>query len=294
MTAPALSYNIEAEQATISAALINPAAAILVASWLTPAMFYDARYGCVWGAWLAVNDAGGVPNLIGVRDELRRRGELERIGGFDALLTLTDMPMGLVSTAIEDYARRVEACAIDRELLQASRTIAQIAQDEARTTAQKLGDAQQAVSAVQMRGDQRGLVHIGADTAALKERLDAVQAGKPMPTGTRTGFRDLDELLGGGFQRSDLIILAARPGVGKSSFWTSMAFNIANEPEDGRARDVLGFSLEMTRGQNSERLLSMITHIDTARLRTSTLRKDEVGPYLFGVDTLNALPTFLA
>lgn len=293
MNAPVLSYNLEAEAATVGAALVNHGAAVQVASWVTPELFYDDRNGLVWSALLSVMALGQKPNMVTVMAELKRRGELERIGGFDYLNTLTDLAPGVVSTAIEDYARQVEETAIDRKLLAASAEIARIAQSGDRT-GKKLGDAQQAIGAIQARGGRKGLVHIGASASDYRAKLEAVQSGTRLPTGTRTGFKDVDEILGGGFQNTDLIILAARPGVGKSSFLTSAAYNIANVPgDDGDARSVLLFSLEMSRDQIHNRLLSMETQIDTHRLRTLHLRKDEVEPYLYGLDAIDALPIFV-
>lgn len=294
MTAPTLSYNLEAEIATIGSALVNASAAILVASWLTAEMFYDSRLALVWCAWLSVHNSGMKPNIVTVMAELRRTNALEQIGGFDYLNSLTDLPAGVVSTAIEDYAHQVEETYIDRQLLSASRDIARIAQDRASASIKKLGDVQQVVSKIQPRGGRQGLVHISGSIQRQREQLDAVQRGVPLATGTLTGYRDIDEILGGGLQNSDLVILAARPSVGKTSMLLSLGYNVANAQDaGGRDRDVLVFSLEMTRDQLTQRLVSMESRIDVHRIRTSHIRKDELEMFMAALDAVESLPIFV-
>jgi replicative DNA helicase len=291
---PILSYNLEAEQATIGSALLNPGAAVLVASWLTPELFYDERHARIWTAWLALFSAGTTPNLVTIQGELKRRGQLDDIGGFDYLNQLTDLPPGIVSTAIEDYAVLIEEAAIDRQLVTVAQQVARIGQDGMRSTSQKLGDVQQLISRIQPRGARQGLVPISASAAKMREQINAVQAGNPAPVGTLTDYRDLDEILGGGFQPGDLILLAARPSVGKSSLALSVAYNIAKVLDRaGRDRDVLVFSLEMTTDQLHQRMVSMETKIDLHRLRTLQIRPEEIDELLTALDQIAALPVFV-
>ncbi len=288
-----LPYNLEAEAATLGSALISKSLATEVAPWLPADAFYDEAHRTIWQAMLSILARGQQPNLLNVRNELKRMGALERIGGVDRLDSLTDMRPGVYATAIEDYARLVEKAHIERQLLQGSQQAARIAQDASRDTAEKIADVQQLFAQIQPRSGGNGLQHIGGSIAAERERVAAMQAGKPIPAGLPTGYRDLDEMTGG-LQASDLIILAARPSVGKTSFAISLAYNVINRLSPaGTDQDALVFSLEMSRDQLTQRLVSMHTRIDTHRLRTLHLRNDEVAMYLQSLDEIASLPIFI-
>ena len=288
-----LPYNLEAEAATIGSALVNRAAAVEVAPWLAADAFYDEVNRTVWAALLAVANAGGVPNLVSVGQQLRRDEALDRVGGMARLSEYADLPAGVYSANIAESAQLVETAHLERRLILGAQQAARIAADPAKDIASKLSDAQRVFAEIQPQSNGAGLAHIGGAIATERARVAALQAGKRVSTGVATQYRDLDEMTGG-LQPTDLIILAARPSVGKTSMALSMAYNIANRmSEDDRDQDVVVFSLEMGREQLTQRLVSMHTRIDTHRLRTLHLSSEEIELYMQGLDEIAALPVFL-
>jgi len=289
----ALPYNLEAEAAVIGSALVNRAAAVEVAPWLAADAFYDEVNRTVWAALLAVANAGGVPNLVSVGQQLRRDEALDRVGGMARLSEYADLPAGVYSANIAESAQLVETAHLERRLILGAQQAARIAADPAKDIASKLSDAQRVFAEIQPQSNGAGLAHIGGAIATERARVAALQAGKRVSTGVATQYRDLDEMTGG-LQPTDLIILAARPSVGKTSMALSMAYNIANRmSEDDRDQDVVVFSLEMGREQLTQRLVSMHTRIDTHRLRTLHLSSEEIELYMQGLDEIAALPVFL-
>jgi len=288
-----LPYNIAAERATLGSALLNRAAAIEVATWLPAAAFYDDNNRAVWAAILAVLARGDAANLISVARQLERDQAFARIGGMEYLDAVTELPPGVYSSGIDEYAHLVEQAYIERQLLLGAQQVGRIAQDTSKDVHQKLADAQQVVAAIQPRQTSGGLLPISTTIAAERTRLGSAQAGIPVAVGVATDYRDLDEITGG-LQPSDLIILAARPSVGKTSLALSLAYNIVNRLSPTNAdQDVLVFSLEMSRDQLTQRLVAMHTRIDTHRLRTLRLTHEESDEYLRALDALATLPLFI-
>src|SRR5215217_5413649 len=179
MTHPELPQNIEAEKATLGSILLNREAIVAVAPWLLAEYFYMDRHAQIYEAMLACYNARIPPDTRTVSEELRRRNQLDAVGGISYLADLVDSVP--TSYHVEYYARIVERTALLRQLIVAGGKIAALGFDE----------------------------HHGE------------------VVGVPTGFRDLDEITGG-LQRSDLIILAARPSVGKTSLALSLAYNVAS------------------------------------------------------------------
>lgn len=289
----ALPYNLEAEAATIGSAMTSRAAATEVAPWLKADAFYHDAHRAVWSAVLAVLARGAAPNLLTVSQELLRDGALERVGGMDALGSLIALAPGVAPIAITHYAQIVEGAHIDRQLMLGAQQAARIAQDDTRETAQKIADIQQVFAPIQPHAIGGGLLHIGLSLESERARIRAMQAGTHVASGVATEYRDLDELTGG-LQPTDLIILAARPSVGKTAFALSMGYNIADRADaNGNERDVVIFSLEMSREQLQQRLVAMHTHIDTHRLRTGHLSSSEIETYVQALDEIAVLPLFI-
>ncbi len=289
----ALPYNLEAEAAVIGSALVNRAAAVEVAPWLAADAFYDEVNRTVWAAMLAVAGRGETPNLVTIARQLHKDGAFERVGGIDKLSSYAELPAGVYSENIAESAHLVENAHLERRLLQGAQHAARIAADPSKDIASKLSDAQRVFAEIQPRSNGAGLAHIGGAIATERARVEALKAGKRIAQGVATQYRDLDEITGG-LQPTDLIILAARPSVGKTSMALSLAYNIANRmSDDGRDQDVVVFSLEMGREQLTQRLVSMHSRIDTHRLRTLHMSPDDIENYVQALDEVAALPVFL-
>ncbi|MEI8166268.1 MAG: replicative DNA helicase, partial [Chloroflexales bacterium] len=257
-------FDTQAERATLGAVLLDREAIIAIASWLTPDHFYLEKHGLIYAAMLACANRREPPDFATVSTELRRQGQLDLVGGASFLGDLLgDVPSAV---HIEYYARNVERTAILRRLIEAGGKVAAMGYDESEALEVTLDAAEQTIFAVsQRRGgpEWRSIGQAANEWYAEMERADGAPPGLP------TGYRDLDDLTGG-LQRSDLILLAARPGAGKTSLALSLAYQVA------QAGATIGIiSQEMSRTQLLQRMVAMHTGIDLQRLRTGSLRDAE-------------------
>lgn len=252
--------DIEAEEAVIGSLLIDNAAFLKVAAFLKPEDFASERTRVCYEACQALFDRSAAINQVTVANQIGLKGQLENIGGA-AYLThvLLKVP---TSAHIEHYARIVQRTALMRRLIDAADGIASIGYDASPDVEASLTHAEDLLFKLRIGKGDRGFIQ-------LKKILDEYLAEKTeranrpdAPSFIPTGFFDLDKLLGG-LQRSDLIILAARPGLGKSA----LALNIAYHAAKQGGANVAVFSLEMGKEQLVDRLISGITKIDTGRLR---------------------------
>ena len=252
--------NIEAERAVLGALMIDPDAIIKVANFLRPQDFYRERHGWIYDAMASLNERHEPLDFVTLTDELERRGQLEDVGG-PAYLTdlISSTPTAIY---VDHYARIVERTAVLRRLISAAGKIAELAYDESQDMDEVVDRAEQIIFGISESRIHRDLTPIRAIISDVVERIDFLTRHRDTLMGVPTGFTMLDRLLGG-LQKSDLLILAGRPGMGKSSFALSIALNAARR---SNAR-VAVFSLEMSNDQLVQRLLSMETAIDSHRLR---------------------------
>ena len=182
----------------------------------------------------------------------------------------------------EGYGRIVERTALRRRLLSAASDIAQLAYEEADDIDQTIDSAEQALFGVSQRRVSRDMLPISEAIRNYFDHIEYLYEHRGEPLGIPTGFIDLDKMLGG-LQRSDLIIIAARPGVGKTSLMLNMALNAARKFH----QRVAIFSLEMSNEQIVQRLVSGETGIDSQRLRLGDLRDDEWGLFVQATNALS-------
>ncbi len=260
--------NLEAERAVLGSLMIDPDAIIKVANFLRPEDFFRERHSWLYEAMLALNEKREPLDFVTIVDELERRNQLEEIGG-PAYLT------DLISTTptamyVDHYARIVERAALLRRLISAAGKIAELAYDESQDVDEVMDRAEQIVFGVSESRIHRDLMPIRAIMSNVVERIDFLARNQDTLMGVPTGFTMLDRMLGG-LQKSDLIILAGRPGMGKTSFGLSIAQNAA---KSYGARAAV-FSLEMSNEQLVQRLLSMEAGIDSHRLRMGAIQEEE-------------------
>lgn len=268
--APAKSIpaNLDAERAVLGSLMIDPDAIVKVASFLRPEDFYRERHTWLYQAMLTLNERREPLDFVTIVDELERRGQLEEIGG-PAFLTelVSNTPTALF---IDHYARIVEREAVRRRLISAAGKVAELAYDDSQEVDDVIDRAEQVILGVSESRIHRDLQPIRAIMNSVVDRIDFLARNQGTLMGVPTGFTMLDRLLGG-LQKSDLIILAGRPGMGKSSFGLSIAQTAAKR-FDAR---VAVFSLEMSNEQMVQRLLSMETGIDSHRLRLGAVQEEE-------------------
>lgn len=283
---PQLPNNQQAERTTLGSVLMDRDAIVPIAAWLTPEHFYNVKHGWIYEAALACYHRRTPPDITTVADALKRKGRLEEIGGVPFLIDLISSTP--TSYHVEYHARIVERTAVLRRLFQAGGKIAQLGMKDVDDVALVLDQAEQelfAVSEKRRTTDFVAVAHVGDQYI---EHLDAVQTGEKLGHGIPTGYIDYDRMTGG-LHNSDLLILAARPGVGKSSFAMSIAFNIAKD----QAAAVGVFSLEMGKEQLFQRLLATHTGIDSQRIRSGRINQDEIQVVVNAVNYIGGLPIYI-
>ena len=262
--------NTEAEEAVLGAMLIDPRAIPRVTPILAPDDFYRQKHGWVFRAILALRQRHDPVDYVTICDELERRDRLEAIGGSAFITRLINaVPSALHAKA---YARRVHEAAVRRRVLRAASQAAQLAHREELPLDQVLDQLEQTF--LQLRGQVAFEERLRPMSAVMEEAyavLEQAHAGETS-LGIASGYPDLDRLLGG-FRPGNLIIVGARPSMGKSALLAAFA---AQAVHTG-APSVL-FSLEMSSQEIAYRLLTMDTGVDVLRLTSGRLRDDEWPP----------------
>jgi replicative DNA helicase len=265
--------NTEAEEAVLGGLLIDPDAIIRVATILRPEDFYREKHAWIYDAIQILHERREPVDFLTVCDELERRGQLKEVGGAAFITSLINAVP--TSIHVEHYARIVERTATRRRLLDAAGQIAALAYQEADDVEEVVDHAEQILFGVSERRIARELVPIKVVLSEYYDRIEYLTRHKGEMIGIPTGFSDIDRLLGG-LQRSDMVILAARPSVGK----TSLALSIAHSATKKYGQRVAFFSLEMSDEQVVQRLISAETAIDSQRLRRGDIAEDEWGRFM--------------
>ncbi len=260
--------NLEAERAVLGSLLIDPDAIIKVANFLRAEDFFRERHAWLYEAMLSLHERHEPLDYVTVIDELERHDRLEEVGG---PAYITDLISGTPSAMyVDHYAHIVERTALRRRLISAAGQIAEIAYDDSQEVDTVVDKAESLIFGVSESLIHRDLMPIRAIMGDVVDHIDFLARNQDTLMGVPTGFTFLDRLLGG-LQKSDLIILAARPAMGK----TSLALNVAQNAAKRYGARVGVFSLEMSNEQLVQRLLSMETGIDSHRLRLGQVHDDE-------------------
>jgi replicative DNA helicase len=287
MTTPdkMIPHNVEAEEAVLGSILIDPEALFRVSPFLKGEDFYIQKNAWLYEAVLALHERREPIDFVTLCDELERQGQLEEVGGAAYVTHLINAVPSAIH--VEAYGHIVEQSAIRRRLISAASQIAQLAYQEAADIDQTVDQAEQALFAVSQRRITRDLAPIQDIIRSYYDRIEYLYAHQGEPLGVPTGYTDLDRLLGG-LQRSDLVIIAARPSVGKTSLCLSIGRNAARY-----GQRVAIFSLEMSSEQIVQRLVSADTGIDTQRLRLGDLQEEEWPLFVQATGKLSDLPIFI-
>ncbi len=252
-------YDIQAEESVVASLLVDGEAILKVAPLLKPRDFFREANAWTFEACMALWERDEVINQVTVAHELDRRGRLEEVGGLSYLSQLiTDLP---TAVGVEHYAQIVRRDSTYRQMVSVASTIAQIAYQGGPDLEDAMAKAEALIYGLRSGEKLRDFVHI---REYLDPYLDPPDAREAQPYGgnIRTGLGDLDNLLGG-LNGSDLIIVAARTGVGK----TSLMLNFARNAAVGQNARIAIFSLEMAGEQLAQRMLAAESRVDSARLR---------------------------
>ena len=281
-----LPQNIEAEEAVLGSLLIDPDAIIRVATFLQPDDFYVQRNGWIYDAIRDLHERREPADLVTLTDELDRREQLAEIGGPAHLTGLINATP--TSIHVEYYARIVERTAILRRLIDAAGQIAKLAYQDVDEVDEVVDQAESIIFGVSEKRVARELVPIRQVLDEFYDRIEYLSAHQGEMIGIPTGLADLDKLLGG-FQRSDLVIIAGRPGMGKTSLALSIALQAARKWD----KRVGIFSLEMSNEQVVQRLVSAETGIDSQRLRLGVIHEDEWPVFVQATSLLSDTQIFI-
>ena len=276
----------EAEEAVLGSILINPDAYFDVAEFLQPEDFYIHRHRWIWQSFTRLQESRNPIDYLTVTEDLDQQGQLSEIGG-PAYITalINNVPSSLHSEA---YGRIVEDAAVRRRMIEAANDIVKLAYDEETALDSVMGDAEKAIFGVSEHRMTRDLAPIKQVLHEYYDRVGELAARDEDIRGVPTGFVDLDKLLGG-LQPSDLLIIAGRPGMGKTGF----ALTIAKTAAQIHKKHVAIFSLEMANEQLVQRLIAQETGIDSQRLRTGKLEESEWPIFTHAVEVMGDTKIFL-
>lgn len=279
-------YVRDAEEAVLGAVLINPEAFYDVAQFLSTEDFFLHRNRWIWEAFEALTEQRLPIDVLTVSEELERNSRLDEAGGASYLAGL----IGNVPTSLhaEAYGHLIEETATRRRLLEAANSIARLAYQTEIQIEDVVNDAEKAVFSVSERRLTHELQPIKDVLSAYYDRIDYLARHRDESLGVPTGFIDLDRLLGG-MQSSDLLIIAGRPGQGKSGFCLSVAKNASQLFK----KRVAVFSLEMSNEQLVQRLIAQETSINSQRLRLGDVHDDEWPLFTQAVSALSDTSIFL-
>jgi len=260
-------HSAEAEEAVLGSLLIDPIAAPRIAAFLKANDFYVVKNGWIYQALLALGEKA---DMLTISAELARNNLLDEIGGESYLAQLTaSVPTAL---NIEAYGHIVEDFALRRRMLNAASDVAKLAYDQTVTIEQVIQKSEATIFGVSDQRSSGQMAPIRKVVDEFFERIEYLHEHKDEPLGIPTGYPDLDKLTGG-LQKGDLIIIAARPGVGKTSLMNNIGYHAAFR----HRQRVAIFTLEMSNEQLVQRFVASETAIDSQRLRVGDLRDDEWG-----------------
>jgi len=260
--------NIDAEKSLLGAVLIDEETLADITEHVTLRDFYEKRHSMIYDAMMRLYEKRKPVDLLTLTDELKRKKELEEVGGSAYLTELTNYVP--TSAHAESYAEIVAQKAVRRRLIKASGEISEMGFDEESTTQELLQQAEAELFAVSDQSLKQDLVSIETILTDSFDRMEELHRNKGQLRGVRTGYRDLDNMTAG-LQRSDLIILAARPAMGKTTLVTNLAYNVATIAK----QPVLFFSLEMSKEQLVDRMLADASGVDAWNIRTGNLSEDD-------------------
>jgi replicative DNA helicase len=277
--------NIEVEEAILGGILLDPEAIGRVAEKLIPEAFYTPTHAEIYKAALALSGQGKPTDLITVTDWLIDRQQLEKIGGQAKLIQLLERTVSAVN--IDSLAVLVMDKYIRRELIKAGTEVTQLGYAADRPLEIVLDESEQQILNLTQARPKQGLTPIKEIVTATYQEIQD-RHDKIIPPGLTSDFSDLDGMTGG-FQRSDLIIIAGRPSMGKTAISLNIAYNMAKLHK----LPVLVFSLEMSKDQLVQRLIASEAGIDSNRLRSGRISPNEWDPVYKAVDRISELPIYI-
>jgi replicative DNA helicase len=276
--------NLEAEMSLLGSIMLRPEAIFDIMDIISADSFYSEKHRVIFSTMMELFQKRSPIDLLSVSSKLKEKGWLEQIGGNTYLTEIVNIVPS--SANIAYYAEIVQKKYMIRRLIEASDHISQVGYDENKELEEILESAEKKLFEVTNYNTAHKFVHIKDELEEAWERLDKLHSGENEMRGIPTGFSDIDHKLAG-FQKSDLIILAARPSMGK----TSLALDIARQAAVNHGITVGIFSLEMSSQQLVDRMLAAQANVDAWKLRTGKLsRQNDFEAIRESLDKLNKAP----
>ena len=279
-------WSEDAEQAVLGAMIMDRDAILRAAEFTDDTMFFRESHRRIFRAIVALNERGGVVDVLTLADELALRGELEASGGKEYLSFLLDAVP--TSANVEYHARIVREKGLVRRLIETSTELVTEAYDGRRTSGELLDHAEQRILQISQQHGREGFHRIKELVWSGMERIEEMARGGGTITGVPSGYVDLDKLTLG-FQPSELCIIAARPSMGKTAFVLNIAQNAAIQGQI----PVAIFSLEMAKEQLVARMLASEGYIDAQKLRNGRLNNDDFARLAKAAGILGSAPIWI-
>jgi len=277
--------NIEAEEAVLGAILVNPRCLDKVMSLLKPEYFYKPAHRYIYEAILQLTNNNEMIDIVSVSDVLNINQKLELIGG---RAFINDLSFKCIQTSnVAYYAKSIVETATKRALIMAGSEITTLGYDQT-TSDESLEKAEKLIFDISSGKNSTDLVPISELVVDTYDKIDERYKNRDKKTGVESGFYDLDDLTNG-FQKSDLIILAARPAMGKTAF----ALNIAQNAALQYNKTVAIFSLEMSKEQLVQRLMCAEAEVDSQRLRSGNMQSTDWEKLVNAMDKLSSAPIYI-
>src|SRR5680860_399086 len=278
--------NIDAEKSLLGAVLIDEETLADISEHVTAKDFYEKRHAIIYDGMMRLYEKHRPVDLLTLTEELKQKKELETVGGSTYLTELTNY----VPTAAhaEAYAELVSQKAVRRRQIKASGDISELGYNEDTSTEELLEKAEAELFSVSDQSLKQDLVSIESILTESFDRMEELHRNKGTLRGVRTGYRDLDNMTAG-LQRSDLVILASRPAMGKTTLVTNLAYNVATIAK----QPVLFFSLEMSKEQLVDRMLADASGVDAWNIRTGNLSDDDFSKLSEAMGELAEAPIFI-
>ncbi|HLD91895.1 MAG TPA: replicative DNA helicase [Patescibacteria group bacterium] len=279
-------HSQEAEQSVLGALLLDKDAVIAVAEFLLSEDFYDERHKEIYEAILTLFEERSAVDVLTVSNKLKKNKSLKKVGGASYLTDIANM----VPTAahVEHYGKIVKDLSVKRALMKAASRLVDFSADEGITSGELLDRAEAEVFSLTQKHLTKAFTSVRDTLAESFDRLDELHKQGEGLRGISTGFESLDNALAG-MQKSNLIILAARPGIGKTSF----ALGIAQNAAVANKKNVGFFSLEMSKEELVDRLLVSQADIDAWRLKTGKLTEEDFTKLSNAMGVLAEAPLFI-
>lgn len=274
------------EEAVLGAIMLDKDALPIVLDILKPSSFYKEAHKLIFKAMMDLFEKSQPVDLLTVDEKLKKNGDLDKVGGPFYLVELTNRVASAAN--IEYHARIIAQKHIQRELIRVSTKVIKDAFEDTTDVFSLLDQAEQGLFEITQQNLSKGVESMGTLTSRALKMLEELSQKEEGLTGVPTGFTDLDRLTSG-WQPSDLIIVAARPGMGKTSFTLALARNAAMDFNKG----VAIFSLEMSNVQLVQRLISMEAEISGSKLRSGKLEDYEWQQLQSAIEKMSEVPIFI-